>query len=107
MFQIINRKSKKFDGLTLIRVRPNNFNLILKPDYNSAKDKHLHCPSQSLGSHMDSKIVRAARQIVERNSADEQEDSGIEQLNERITKMEGMLKTIVDRLNDLVRKKHE
>lgn len=98
----------------MIRVRPNLFNLILKPDYNSAKDKHVHmgkhceyCSSTSLDSIMDPKIVRAARQLVEQNSADDQDDCNIDELNDRITKMETMLKTIVDRLNDLVRKKHD
>lgn len=89
----------------MIRVRPNIFNLILKPDESSAKDKHGHCPSKSLDSIMDPKIVRAARQIVESN--DEQDDSTIEQLNERITKMETMLRIIVERLNDLVRRRNE
>lgn len=93
----------------MIRVRPNFFNLILKPDYSSAKDKDklAHCASRSLDSIMDPKIVRAARQLVEQNSAADEEECNIDQLNERITKMETMLRIIVDRLNDLVRKKHE
>lgn len=56
---------------------------------------------------MDPKVVRAARNIVEQNAADEQDDCDIEQLNARITKMETMLKIIVDKLNELVRKRQE
>lgn len=82
---------------------------MLAPDFDSANAKltEKNGFSKSLRAHMDPKIVRAARKIVEKKSADEEDDCDVEQLFERITKMETMLKIIVDKLNDLVRKRRE
>lgn len=61
--------------------------------------------SKSLHAHMKSNIVRNARQIVDKRSLDEDDDCDIEQLNQRITKMETMLLIIVDKLNSLAEKR--
>lgn len=62
---------------------------------------------KSLHVHLDSKIVRNARQIVDENLLDEQDVCEVEQLTKRIANMENMLKIIVDKLNDLIHKRYE
>lgn len=79
---------------------------MLAPDFDSDNGEKGDY-SKSLHAHMDQKTVKAAHQIVERKLVDEQDDCEVEQLNERITKMETMLKIIVGKLNDLVRKRRE
>lgn len=56
---------------------------------------------------MDPNIARAARQIVENNLADDEDECDFERVSERITNMENTLKIIVDKLNVLVKKRQE
>lgn len=106
MLRMFTWASRRFDALSSIRVRPNMYNLILAPDFDSnSGEKNDY--SKSLRAVMDPKIVRAAREIVEKHSAGEQDECGIGELKERIIKMETMLKIIADKLNELVRKRRE
>lgn len=50
---------------------------------------------------MDSKIVKHALQVVDKNAIQKNDDNEYELLNNRITKMEKTLTTILDKLNDL------
>lgn len=104
MFKMFDRKSKRFDALPCVRVRPNKYNLVLVPDLDSAANDEIseyRAKSISLHAHMESQIVRDARQIVDKRSLDEDNHSDCDGLNQRISKMETMLITIVDKLNNL------
>lgn len=108
---MLGGKNNRFDGLACIRVRPNSFNVILVPD-DSANDDYISESgekSKSLHAHMNSKIVRLARQIIDKRLLDEEDDCDcdMEQLNQRITKMENVMLSIVDKLNDLSEKKEK
>lgn len=108
MFRGFSKRSKIFDFVTYIRVRPNAFNQIVVSDFDPTNDDanekgNSEGSSKSVHVYMDPKIVRSARQIMERKSIDEEDDGKIEQVNQRIAEMETMLKIIVNKLNEIKR----
>lgn len=103
----MNKNGNRFDHLTCVRVRPNHFNLILVPDNDSDNDENISGngdKSKSLDAHMNPKIVRLARQVIDERMLDDEDVCDMDQLNERITKIENMLTCIVDKLNNLNQK---
>lgn len=55
-------------------------------------------------ARMDSKIVKLAIQVLEKNALDEKDENEREQLNNRMAKIETSLQTILDKLNELTMK---
>ena len=99
-----------------IRIKPNDNNQIFIPDLsdhgeiNETDDNlrpllcihHLTCSNRC--TRMDSKIVKLAFQVLEKNVQEQHDEEEREKFNKRMTKMETTLETIADRLNDLLKK---
>ncbi|XP_031634835.1 transient receptor potential cation channel protein painless-like [Contarinia nasturtii] len=99
-----------------IRIKPNDNNQILIPDTNNTNDEvnqtddnlrpllcfHRLCCNRC--THMDSKIVKLAFQCLEKTAIEQHEENEREKHNERLTRMEETLETIVDKLNDILNK---
>lgn len=95
-----------------IRVKPNDYNQILIPSNPNEEEsdfgdnlRPLRCihffSCSDPCARMDSKIVKHALQVVDKNAIQKNDDNEYELLNNRITKMEKTLTTILDKLNDL------
>lgn len=111
--------SNAFDDLksiSHIRVKPNDNNQILIPEWNvndevsetgdnlrPLKCMHIFSCSDPC-ARMDSKIVKFAIQVVEKNAQEEAEENVKEQMDKRITKIEHTLDVIVNKLNELTKK---
>lgn len=55
-------------------------------------------------AHMDSKIVKLAFQVLDKNAMEEHDENEKEEFNRRITRIEHTLDTIANRLNELLHK---
>lgn len=99
-----------------IRVKPNDYNQILLPDLNTHDDESVDGESSTPlrcihiiscsdpCARMDSKIMKHAFQVLERNAIEEHDDDEREKLNKRMIEMENTLKIIVHKLDDLSNK---
>lgn len=115
-FCCIGNKLEELKAIYHIRVKPNDYNQILIPDLNTQEDasdisdnlRPLRCihffTCSDPCARMDSKIVKHALQVLEKNASDEKDEYEREQLHKRMTKIETTLETILDRLNDLTKK---
>lgn len=109
----------KFDemrSIYQIRVKPNDYNQILIPDLGTNEDasdisdnlRPLRCihffTCSDPCARMDSKIVRLANQVLEKNAHDEKDENEHEELMVRITKIENTVKIILDKFNEFTKK---
>lgn len=110
----------KFDELKSIyhiRVKPNDYNQILIPDLNTndeaASDisdnlRPLRCihffTCSDPCARMDSKIVKHALNVLEKNAQNEKDEDERDLLNQRMAKIETTLQTMLDKLNELTKK---
>lgn len=73
--------------------------------------KPLRCircfPCSGQCSRMDSKIVKLAFQVLDKNAMEEHEQNEKEEFNKRMTKMEHTLDTIANRLSELLQQKYD
>lgn len=103
-------------SLYRIRVKPNDYNQILIPDLNNHDDESVDGESSTPlrcihfisctdpCARMDTKIMKHAFRVLERNAIGEHVDDEREKLNTRMTEMENTLKIIVNKLDDLSNK---
>lgn len=111
--------ANKFDELKSIyhiRIKPNDYNLILIPDLNTHEDvsdisdnlRPVRClhflTCNDPCARMDPKIVKLAIKVLEKNANEEKDENEREQLNKRMTKIETTLQSIVEKLNELTKK---
>lgn len=99
-----------------IRVKPNDNNQILFPDLSNHREindtddnlrpllciHHLTCSNRF--TRMDSKIVKLAFQVLEKNAKEQHDAEEREKFNKRLMRMESTLDTIADRLKEILKK---
>lgn len=94
-------------------MKPNDYNQILIPDLSTHEDasdisdnlRPLRCIHFFACSdpcvRMDSKIVKLANQVLEKNALNEKDENEREELNKRMTKIESTLQIILDKITVL------
>lgn len=118
MFALCSRSDASADVKSIqhIRVKPNDNNQILIPDLNTSEGESdfgdnlrpLRCINvfscSDACARMDSKIVKLALQVLDKNGIQEHDNNERDALNKRIIKIEDTLKIIINKLDDLSKK---
>lgn len=115
-FSCVGSKFDETKSIYHIRIKPNDYNQILIPDLNTHEGvsdisdnlRPLRCihflTCSDPCARMDSKIVKLAFKVLEKNANEEKDENEREQINKRMTKIETTLQTILDKLNDMTKK---